>query len=144
VRWLRSMGVRYVVLTRAHPDYSARAEAALVGGPRSPLRPVFQTADLTVYEVPAATPIITGPGPARVSQMDESSIVATVARAGTYRVAVRFSRYWQPSIGCVVRAPDGMIRLAVPRPGSIRLEFSPTPKRALAALAGRPARSCAS
>jgi hypothetical protein len=143
VRWLRSMGVRYVLLTSARPDYSARAEAALVRGPRSPLIGVFRTLELTVYEVPGATPIITGPAAAEVVKMGESNIVATVARAGTYRVALRFSRYWQPSSGCLKRAPDGMIRLTVPRPGSIRLEFSPTPKRALAALAGRPARSCA-
>jgi hypothetical protein len=143
VRWLRSMGVRYVLLTRARPDYSARAEAALLRGPRSPLIGVFRTPELTVYEVPGATPIITGPAPAEVVKMGESSIVATVARAGTYRVAVRFSRYWQPSSGCLKRAPDGMIRLTVPRPGPIRLEFSPTPTRALAALAGRPAQSCA-
>jgi hypothetical protein len=98
---------------------------------------------LTVYEVPAATPIVTGAGPARVRQMDESSIVATVGRAGAYRVAVRFSRYWQPSVGCVSRAADGMIELKVPRPGPVRLAFKPTPRRALAALAGRPARACA-
>ena len=67
----------------------------------------------------------------------------TVGRAGAYRVAVRFSRYWQPSVGCVSRGADGMIELTVPRPGAVRLAFKPTPKRALAALAGRPARSCA-
>jgi hypothetical protein len=143
VGWLRRMGVRYVLLTKAQPDYSARAEAALVGGARSPLSPVFRSGDLTVYEVPAATPIVTGAGPARVRQMDESSIVATVGRAGAYRVAVRFSRYWQPSVGCVSRAADGMIELKVPRPGPVRLAFKPTPRRALAALAGRPARACA-
>ena len=43
--WLRGLGVRYVVLTRAAPDYSARAEAALVGGAHSPLRPVFRSAE---------------------------------------------------------------------------------------------------
>jgi hypothetical protein len=144
VSWLHRMGVRYVLLTKAHPDYSARAEAALVGGPRSPLRAVFRTPDLTVYEVPAPTPIITGPGAASVRQMGESSMVATVGRPGTYRIAVRFSRYWQPSTGCVRRGQDGMIRLSLPRAGPVRLAFSPTPRRALAALAGRPARSCAS
>ena len=144
VRWLRSMGVRYVLLTTARPDYSARAEAALVGSGRSPLEAVYRTPDLIVYEVPSATPIITGPRPARLSRMGESTIVATIARAGTYRIAVRFSRYWQTSAGCLRRAPDGMISLSVQRPGPVRLRFFPTPGRALAALAGRPARSCAS
>jgi hypothetical protein len=144
LRWLHGMGVRFVLLTRARPDYSARAEAALVGGARSPLREVFRTRDLAVYEVPGARRIITGPGTARLSRMDESSIVASVGRGGTYRIAVRFSRYWQTSAGCLARTADGMISLTVPQPGSIRLRFSPTAGGALAALAGRPARSCAS
>lgn len=143
VRWLHSMGVRYVLLTRARPDYSARAEAALLRSSHSSLRVVFRTPDLTVFRVPAATPIITGPGPARMSRMDESSIVAAVGRPGTYRIAVRFSRYWQTSAGCVARSRDGMISLTVRRAGSVRLRFTPSAGRALAALAGRPARSCA-
>ena len=39
--WLRGLGVRYVVLTDAPTDYSARGEAALIRGGRTPLRPVF-------------------------------------------------------------------------------------------------------
>jgi hypothetical protein len=144
MRWLRGLGVRYVVLTKAAPDYSARAEAAIVGGPRSPLRAVFRTLQLTIYEVPRPTPILTGPAPGRVLAMSESRIDVAVARTGTYRIAVRFSRYWRPSAGCAVRATDGMIRLSVPRPGRVRLTFAPDPGRALAALAGRAARSCAS
>jgi hypothetical protein len=144
LRWLRSLGVRYVVLTNAAPDYSARAEAAIVGGPRSPLRPVFRSLELTIYEVPGATPIVTGPGVARVLSMSESRIVARVSRPGTYRIAVRASRYWRPSAGCAVRGHDGMIRLTVPRAGRVRLSYAPDPRKALAALSGRAARSCAS
>lgn len=141
--WLRGLGVRYVVLTKAAPDYSARAEAQIVGGERSPLRPVFRSAELTVYEVPRPSPIVTGPGVARVLSLDESHVDATVTRPGTYRVAVRASRYWRPSAGCAVRGSDGMIRLVLPRAGRVRLTFAPDPGRALAALAGRAARSCA-
>jgi hypothetical protein len=144
LHWLRTLGVRYVVLTNATPDYSARAEAAIVRGRESPLRPVFRTERLTVYEVPRPTSILTGPTPGRVLVMTQSRIVVSVARPGTYRIAVRFSRYWQPSAGCAVHGPDGMIRLSVRRAGVVRLDFSPSPERALAALAGRAARSCAS
>ena len=94
--WLRSLGVRYVVLTKATPDYSAEAEAAIVGGRHSPLRQVFRAAQLAVYEVPRPTPILTGPGSGHVLQMTESRIVLRVERPGRYRVAVRFSRYWEP------------------------------------------------
>jgi hypothetical protein len=141
--WLRSLGVRYVLLTTAAPDYSARAEAALVGGPRSPLKRVFRTAQLAVYEVPHPRPLITGPGPARISAMSEDRIAVRVSRPGTYRIAVRFSRYWHPTAGCAVRGPDGMIRLSVPRSGAVRLHFDADPGRALAALAGQAARACA-
>ncbi len=141
--WLRGLGVRYVVLTKASPDYSARAEAALVGGARSPLRAVFRMPQLTVYAVPRPTPILTGPARGRVLGMSESRIVVRVDAPGTYRIAVRFSRYWEPSLGCAVRGPDGMIRLSVPRAGLVRLSFSPDAGAALAALTGRAARSCA-
>jgi hypothetical protein len=141
--WLRSLGVRYVVLTKAAPDYSAKAEAAIVGGPRSPLHTVFRAPQLAVYEVPSPTPILTGPGRGRVLRMTESRIVLRVERPGTYRVAVRFSRYWEPSVGCAARRSDGMIRLSVPRASLVRLDFSPEPGAALAALTGEAARSCA-
>jgi hypothetical protein len=141
--WLRSLGVRYVVLTKAAPDYSAKAEAAIVGGARSPLQKVFRAPQLAVYEVPSSTPILTGPGQGRVLGMTESRIVLRVERPGTYRVAVRFSRYWEPSVGCAARGPDGMIRLSVPRAALVRLDFSPEPGAALAALTGQAARSCA-
>jgi hypothetical protein len=143
LRWLRSLGVRYVVLTKAAPDYSARTESTLVRSPRSPLRAVYRSPQLTVYAVPRPTPIMTGPGAGRVLGMSESRILADVTRPGTYRIAVRFSRYWRPSAGCAFRGADGMIRLSVPRAGPVRLVFSPDPGRALAALAGRAARSCA-
>ena len=38
LRWLRALGVRYVVLTDAPPDYSARGEARSSRAARSPLR----------------------------------------------------------------------------------------------------------
>src|SRR5581483_1508288 len=38
-RWLRGLGVRYVVLSDAHPDYSARVEARLIRGGSTTLQP---------------------------------------------------------------------------------------------------------
>ena len=143
VNWLRSLGVRYVVLTDAPVDYSARGEAALLRSGRSPLRPVFSSLHLTVFEVPHATPILTGPRGARVASLTDSRIVVSVARAGSYRLAVRFSRYWRPAAGCLSQGADGMIRLSIPQPGRVSLKFAPNASSALAALTGRAARSCA-
>jgi hypothetical protein len=144
VAWLRGLGVKYVVLTDTRPDYSARGETALLRSGRTPLRPVFAGRHLVVYEVPRATSILTGPPGARVVSLTESRIVVAARRAGDYRLAVRWSRYWQPSAGCATRSRDGMIRLAIPRPGRISLKFAPSPRSAFAALTGRAARSCGS
>jgi hypothetical protein len=143
IDWLRGLGVRYVVLPKATLDYSAKAEAAIVGGSRSPLRAVLRARQLTVYEVPRPTPILTGPAAARVLKMSQSRIAIRLGAPGTYRLAVRFSRYWKPTLGCVVRGRDGMIRLSVRRAGGIQLTFAPDPRAALAALTGDRARSCA-
>jgi hypothetical protein len=138
--WLRRLGVRYVVLTNRPADYSARGEARLVRSGRTPLRPVYREPDLTIYELPHATPILPG---GRVLSMHESRIALSLPRAGTYRLAVRFSRYWRPSVGCAARTHDGMTRLTVGRPAVVRLDFAPSPRRALAALTGAASRSCA-
>ncbi len=138
--WLHRLGVRYVVLTDAPADYSAHGEAVLVRSGRTSLVPVFRSLHLTVFAVPRPESILPG---GRVLSLRESRIVVTIPRAGAYRLAVRFSRYWTPSAGCATRTKDGMTRLTVQRPGTVRLDFAPSPRRALAALAGGASRSCA-
>ena len=141
--WLRSLGVRYVVLTNAPVDYSARGEARLVTSGRSKLRPVFWSPQVRIFEVPGAHRIVTGPGPAGVLAFTETRIDLELALPGRYRLAVRFSPYWQPSSGCVLRRKDGMVELAVPRGGLLRLRFDVQPGRALREVAGRRSASCA-
>src|SRR6476660_9461515 len=51
-RWLRRLGVAYVVLTRAPPDYSSRQEAALVRSGRAGLHRVWASPDVAIYTVP--------------------------------------------------------------------------------------------
>src|SRR5205085_6661226 len=92
--WLRGLGVQYVVLSRASPDYSSRIEARLVRSGRAGLKPVFHTRHLTIYKVPHARPMITGPGHPRLTSLTQSEIDAVLPRGGTYRVAVRWSPYW--------------------------------------------------
>jgi hypothetical protein len=104
---------------------------------------VLTSRHLTVYEVPSPTSILTGPLGARVVSLTESRIVLAARHRGSYRLAVRFSRYWRPSAGCLSRTTDGMIRLAIARPGRVSLKFAPNARSALAALAGRSSRSCA-
>jgi hypothetical protein len=141
--WLRSLGVRYVVMTAAPVDYSARGEARLLTSGRSGLRRAFWTPQLTVYEVPHARRIVTGPGPAGVLRFTQTKIDLQLAVPGRYRLAVRFSPYWQPSSGCVMRREDGMVELAVPRAGRLQLHFDVNPGRALGEVTSRRSVTCA-
>src|SRR5262249_50348618 len=122
-RWLRALGVRYVVLTSASPDYSARGEARLLRSGRSGLQVVLRTPSGTIYEVPQPRSIGTGPGRARVVSLTETRIVLRLAAAGRYRLAVRYSPYWRPSAGCVSRGADGMLRVETTAPGWLALAF---------------------
>ena len=75
--------MRYVILTEAPTDYSSRDEAALIRSGRSGLLPVFRAPNLTVYEVPAARSIITGPGRPRVLSLSDTRDPALALQAGT-------------------------------------------------------------
>jgi hypothetical protein len=142
--WLRQMAVRYVVLADAPVDYSARKEAELVRSGRSGLVLVKRFAHQSVYALPKATPLVTGPAhPAVVGFQPQQLVVALPAR-GTYRVRVRWSPFWRTSSGCVSRRPDGMTQLTVSDPGFVDLSFGVNVKRSLETLAGQtPEAQCA-
>lgn len=133
--WLRGLGVRYVVLTEAPPDYSARGEAVLLRSGRSGLRPVLRTRELTIFEVPRARALVSGH--ASVAALTEARIVLVLGAPGRYRIAVRHSPYWQTSAGCLRRGDDGMLRLEAPRAGYVTLRFEVEARDALDALAGK-------
>jgi hypothetical protein len=143
VRWLRSLGVRYVVLTTAPPDYSARGEAALLRAGRSGLRRVFGTRTLTVFEVPAAHSILTGPARGRVLRLTTTRIALELPRPGRYRLAMRYSPYWRAEDACLIRRADGMTTIEAPSSGRLQLTFHVSPARALAAaVVGARSRVC--
>jgi hypothetical protein len=142
-QWLRSQGVRYVVLSDAPPDYSSRAEETLLRSGSSGLNVVFRTRHLVIYELPDATPVITGPAPAEVVSVRPTQLLLRVSAPGEYDVAVRFSPYWLTLEGCVSRAPNGMTRLTTFHPGLVLLDFKVNMHRSLEALTGlEPARFC--
>jgi hypothetical protein len=138
LQWLRSLGVRYVVLTDAQPDYSSKQEALLVRSGRSGLVPVFRGEHITIYSVPKPKPIVTGQGMVEMVELAQTRIVVDVGSAGSYRVAVRYSPYWVPTdwAACVTRGEDGMIQLDAARQGRITLQFEVRAGRALATMVG--------
>lgn len=136
LHWLRSLGIRYVVLADAPSDYSSRAEAKLVRSGRSGLKPVFFSSSLTIYAVPHPRAIVTGPGRPVVTSLTASHVKLAVHRGGTYRIAVRWSPYWRASNGCLSKGKDGMIRLRTRGPQTVALMFQVDAAHALDQLAG--------
>jgi hypothetical protein len=134
--WLRSLGVRYVVLSDATPDYSSQLEAQLLRSGRSGLVRVFRAAHVAVYELPNARSIVVGPGLASVEWLWPTRLVLLVDKPGNYRVALRWSPYWRTRQGCVSQEPDGTVRLTAARAGLLELSMSPNLSRGLATLAG--------
>jgi hypothetical protein len=140
--WLRGLGVRYVVLTNAPPDYSAQGEASLLRSGRSGLRPVFRSTNLKIFAVPDPRPILTGFEPSRVLKMSGTSVRIRLAAPGVYRLAVRYSPYWHVEGACLSRRPDGMTNVAVDHAGPLDLTFHVNASRAIAAVVGTSSSSC--
>ena len=141
--WLREMGVRFVVLPDAPIDYSSRQEARLLESGWSGLVLVKRLAHQAVYELPRATPLVTGAGSASVLWLWPSRLVAVVDRPGSYLVRVRWSPYWRASTGCVSRTQNGLTRVDVGRAGLVQLSFALDVSRGLRTLAGAaPTRVC--
>ena len=142
LRWLHGLGARYVVLTKAAPDYSARAEAALLRSGRSGLHTVLHTAQLTIYSVPSPEPLVTGPGPARVLTLSQNGVRLALARPGSYRLAIRYSAYWQARGACFAPGKDGMTIITARRAGVVDIGFDVNAGRVIASLEGARYRGC--
>ena len=86
--------------------------------------------DVTVYEVPDAEPILTGPGEASLSVLDHERVEGEVGGPGEYRLAVRWTPTWRVEAGdvCLEEAPDGMTRLVARGPGRFELGVSLLPR----------------
>jgi hypothetical protein len=121
--WLRALAIRYVVLTDAPVDYSARGEATLIRSGRSGLRRIFRSRHLSIYEVPSPRPLVTGPGRGRVTKLTDREISIFLGRPGRYRLALRYSPYWRPSKGCIAKGRDDMLRLTTKSSGRVLLRF---------------------
>jgi hypothetical protein len=129
--WLRSVGVRYVMLPRAPLDYSSMTEARLLRAGDSGLRLVRRLPDWAVYELPRPTPILTsaasGHG-ASVLTLTDSRIRLWLPAPGGYDLRVRYSPYWSTDATGVCLSPtaSGMTHIAAPAAGSLTVDFEPT------------------
>ena len=128
-RWLRSLGVHYVLLSDAELDYSATHEAALVRSGAAGLVAVAHTEHWTMYALPHPTALVTPPpgARARLIQLAQGRVVLWTSRPGRYLVRVRSSPYWvaSPGLTCVGSSADGMTTVTTPTGGYIRLTVDP-------------------
>jgi len=141
-RWLRSVGVRYVLLPQAPLDYSAVTEAHLLRSGRSGLRLVARLPHWTVYELSRPTPILTADQPAPgtgVISMSDSRIALWLPTAGAYDLRLRYSPYWSSDARgvCLTPTASGMTHVQAPAPGPLTLEFEPTLDSVAAAAASQ-------
>lgn len=143
--WLRRMGVRFVLLPHARLGArGADREARLLRSRASGLRPVFRSESWTIYELPRATPILSGPAPARLDRLGHERIAGWTSRRGMYRLRVRYTRYWRVAAGgvCVRSTPDGMTELVARRPGRFLLTLPGDPSALVRGALGRGGGEC--
>jgi hypothetical protein len=146
--WLRSAAVRYVVLSTTAPlDWDGGPEEArVVQSASSGLRAVFRSRNWTIYELPHATPLLTGPANPVVSSFGHTAIRGEVFAAGRYLLRAHYSPYLRlHGSGCVAPGPDKMTILNLTRPQKFALDVPGTPGGLVRELfGGKRATSCAS
>lgn len=147
-RWLRANAVRYVLLGRNVPlDWEGGPqEARVVRSARSGLRLVFRSASWTIYELPRATPLLTGPAKPIVTSFGHTVIRGEVFAAGRYLLRNHYSPYLRlEGAGCVAPGPDRMTILDLKRPQRFALSVPGTPDGLVRELfGGKRATTCRS
>jgi hypothetical protein len=140
--WLDRNAVRYVVLPRIRLDvYTGGQEARLVRSRQTGLIPVLRARTLAVYEVPHATPLLTGPAPAAVTALEHQRIDGWVQVPGRYELRLEWSPYWRVLSGdaCIGAGPDeATIDLSLARAGPFRLAIDERPRDLVKGLSRPP------
>ena len=124
-QWLRSRAVRYVLLPQTKLDSEgAKAEATLLRSGTSGLEIAAKRGAWTIYELPDPTPLMTGPGTAKVLSQEHDMLRGTVTEPGLYTLRVRWMPYWATSgvIDCIQPGPDGQTVLRAISAGGFGLK----------------------
>ena len=125
--WLRSLGVRYVLLPDAPLDYSSVREARLLRSGLSGLNVIGHSRHWTFYELPAATPIVTPPPGRRaeLTYLGQQRVVLWTSGPGRYVVRVRYTPYRRalPSSACLSATADGMTAVTTHMLGYVQLDI---------------------
>jgi hypothetical protein len=145
--WLRSAAVRYVLLSTSSPlDWDGGPqEARVLRSASSGLRLVFRSPNWTIYELPHATPLLTGPAHPVVTSFGHTAIRGRVFAAGRYLLRAHYSPYLRlHGSGCVAPGPDRMTILNLTRPGRFAIAVPGTPSGLVRELFGGKRAACGS
>ena len=145
--WLRSAAVRYVLLSTTTPlDWDGGPEeAGVVRSRGSGLREVFRSPNWTIYELPHATPLLTGPASPVVTSFGHTVIRGEVFAAGRYLLRNHYSPYLRlHGSGCVDPGPNKMTYLDLTRPERFALSVPGTPDGLVRELFGGTEATCSS
>ena len=147
-RWLRANAVRYVLLSTTAPlDWDGGPQEERVLRSRSSgLRVVFRTANWTIYELPRATPLLTGPARPLITSFGHTAIRGRVFAPGRYLLRSHYSPYLRlRGAGCVAQGPNKMTILDLTRPQRFTLSVPGTPDGLVRELfGGEQAATCSS
>jgi hypothetical protein len=144
-RWLRLMGVAYVVVPRTKLDPAGgQREARLVESARGGLRLVYAGPSSRIYRLAHPTPLVTGAAASSVLSLQHEALTFVATRPGRYFVRVRFNPYWkiQPAAACIHPGARGMTAVTVRRAGVYRLSISSSLDGWMDALTARDDRRC--
>jgi hypothetical protein len=146
--WLRSDAVRYVLLSRTAPlDWEGGPqEAKVVRSKDSGLKAVFRSRNWTIYELPHATPLLTGPANPVITSFGHTAIRGQVFAAGRYLLRNHYSPYLHlQGTGCVAPGPNKMTTLDLTQPQRFVLSVPGTPDGLVRELMGdKQATTCGS
>ena len=145
--WLRSNAVRYVLLSRTSPlDWDGGPqERSVLRSAASGLTVVFRSRNWAIFELPHATPILTGPAHPVVTSFGHTVIGGRVFVAGRYLLRAHFNPYWRlTGAGCAAPGPNKMTILDLARPERFTLAVPGTPTALLREIVGGKQATCSS
>ncbi len=140
VEWLHQNAVRYVLLGRNTPLdwHGGPREAQIVRAHAGGLKRVFRSKNWLIYELPHATPLLTGPGHPVVTRFGHIVTSGRVYSPGRYLLREHYNPYWHLNgAGCVARGPDQMTTLDLSRPQRFSLTAPGTPASWVGQVVGK-------
>jgi hypothetical protein len=143
--WLRRHAVQFVVLPHLPLEaIDAQREASLLRSQNSGLRTVLRTPKATIYRLPHATPLMTGPATATITALESSRLSGYISAPGTYYLRARYSPYWSVTRGslCLAPARSAMTVVRASRAGAFTIQATESPGGVLADLLDGDSRPC--